>query len=204
MLPRDARKALIGGLALALAACGGAGSFVWIDDVPLTEIVEPARREYVIASGDVLAIRVYNQEAISARCRVRSDGRIAIPLAGEIDAVGRRPVELAKEIEAQLKPFVVAPAVVVSVEEMQPLQISVLGEVMRPGVFPMEPGSGVLQALALAGGTTRFAHQDRIFVLRRRLAQPPLRIRFTYKDLAGGTGRGATFSLAPGDVVTVE
>lgn len=201
MLPRDR---FIVALAATLAGCAPIGPYVWIDDIPATEIAEPTRRDYVINAGDVLTIRVYNQDAISSRARVRPDGRIAVPLAGEVDAVGRRPIELAKEIEAQLKPFVVAPAVTVSVDEVQPVQVSVLGEVARPGVYPIEPGSGVLQALALAGGKTRFAAADRIFVLRRRLADAPLRIRFTYDQLRAGAGKAATFTLAPGDVVSVE
>ncbi len=188
----------------ALAGCAAVGPYVWVDDVPPAEVAEPARRDYTINTGDLLMIRVYNQDAISTRTRVRPDGKIAVPLAGEVDAVGRRPVELAKEIEAQLKPFVVAPAVVVSVDEVQAVQVSVLGEVTRPGVFPIEPGVGVLQALALAGGITRFAHPDRIFVLRKRLAEAPLRIRFTYEMLSSGSPRASSFVLLPGDIVTVE
>lgn len=209
MLPRDRSARRGRALALSLAAlllpgCVPIGPYVWVDDVPSTEVAEPSRRDYVINTGDVLAIRVYNQDAISTRARVRPDGRIAVPLAGEVDAVGRRPIELAKEIEAQLKPFVVAPVVVVSVDEVQPLQVSVLGEVERAGVYPIEPGAGVLQALALAGGMTRFAHRDRIFVLRKRLTDAPLRIRFTYEQLSSGTGRAPLFTLVSGDVVSVE
>ena len=198
------RTARAASAALALSGCAAIGPYVWIDDVPLTDIAEPSRRDYAINTGDLLSIRVYNQDAISTRARVRPDGRIAVPLAGEVDAVGRRPLELAKEIEAQLKPFVVAPAVVVSVDEVQPVQVSVLGEVTRPGVFPIEQGAGVLQALALAGGTTRFARRDRIFVLRKRLAEAPLRVRFTYEQLSGGSPRASSFTLVSGDVVSVE
>lgn len=189
--------------AALLAACGSAGSYTWVDDVPKTEIAGPTQGDYVIGSGDLLAIRVYNQEALSTRGRVRPDGKIGVPLAGEIEAQGRRPQDLAREIEAHLKPFVLAPAVIVSVEEIRPLQVSILGEVARPGVVSLEPGAGVLQALASAGGTTDFADRERIFVLRKRPAQPPLRIRFSYSQLAGG-GSGATFALVNGDVVMVE
>lgn len=82
------------------------------------------------------------------------------------------------------------------------MQISVLGEVARPGVFSLEPGAGVLEALASAGGATEFADRGRIFVLRRRGERPPLRIRFSWARLA--EGGGAAFALADGDVVMVE
>jgi polysaccharide export outer membrane protein len=191
-------------LGLSLTGCGGAAAYLWVDEVPLTEIADPAPRPYVIAAGDVLSIRVYNQDALSTRARVRPDGKIGVPLAGELDAAGRRPVDLAREVEAQLKPFVVAPAVVVSVEEVQPIQVAVLGEVTRPGVYALEPGAGVLQAIATAGGASDFADRERIFLLRKRPAQAPLRIRFTYAKLAGGEGRGAGLTLVAGDVLMLE
>jgi polysaccharide export outer membrane protein len=189
---------------LALAGCGASLPHVWVDQISQAEIGDTAGTDYVIARGDLLTIRVYGQDPISTHGRVRPDGKIAVPLAGELEAEGRRPADLAREIEARLKPFVVAPAVVIGVDEVQPIRISVLGEVARPGAFALEPRAGVLQALAIAGGTTEYADRERIFVIRRTPGKPPLRIRFSYADLAGGRGRAATFALATGDVVTVE
>ena len=191
-------------LSLVLTGCSGdIGSFTWVDEVPRAEIAAAAAGDYLIAEGDLLNVRVYNQDALSTRGRVRPDGRIGVPLAGEIEALGRRPADLAKELEARLKPFILAPAVVVGVEEIQPIRITVLGEVGHPGVFLVEPGAGVLQALASAGGTTEFADRDRIFVIRRRPAKEPLKIRFSYARLYNGA-RAPAFALATGDVVTVE
>jgi polysaccharide export outer membrane protein len=76
--------------------------------------------------------------------------------------------------------------------------------VNRPGSYVAEPGSGVLQALALGGGLTEFAHEDRLFVLRRAVGGSPSRIRFTYEGLTQGAGKGAAFSLRSGDVVVAE
>lgn len=189
---------------IAIAGCGAAGEYVWVDQVPRTEIADAPPGDYVIASGDVLMVRVYNQDAISTRARVRPDGRIGVPLAGEIEALGRRPADLAKEIEARLKPFVVAPAVTIAVEEVQAVRVSVIGEVARPGTYALEPRAGVLDALAGAGGVSEFADRDRIFVLRKRAGKPPMRVRFSYARLAAGEGRAAAFVLIAGDVVTVE
>jgi polysaccharide export outer membrane protein len=190
--------------ALSLPGCGYAGPYVWVDDASRAELGDAAGRDYVIAGGDLLAVRVYNQEALSIRGRVRPDGRIAVPLAGEVEALGRRPADLARELEARLKSFVVAPAVVVAVEEVQPIRISVIGEVAHPGVFTLDADAGVLQALAMAGGATEYADRERIFVIRRVHAKAPVRIRFSYARLLGGSARAAAFVLAPGDVVAVE
>lgn len=204
MRTRECFRRLILLAALPLAGCAHTDAYVWVDEVPTSQIAAPSPGDYVIASGDVLAIRVYNQDGLSTRGRVRPDGKIGVPLAGEIDALGKRPADVAKDIEAHLKPFFVAPAVIVAVEEIQPLQISVLGEVAHPGAFSLTPGAGVLQALAIAGGTTEFADRERIFVIRKRTIGPPLRIRFSYEQTTRGAGSGVSFQLLSGDVVTVE
>lgn len=189
--------------ALVLTACGATTTQVWVDEVSSAELGEAAAGDYLIATGDLLAVRVYEQDAVSTRGRVRPDGKISVPLAGEVRALRRRPAELAREIEALLKPFVRAPTVSVIVEEIQPVRVSVLGEVARPGVFVLDPGAGVLQALASAGGTTEFAASDRIFVVRRMSGGAPIRIRFSLAKLTGDS-RAAGFMLTQGDVVMVE
>jgi polysaccharide export outer membrane protein len=187
----------------AFTGCGTSLPYVWVEQLPKAEIAEGSR-EYVIAAGDTLTVRVYNQDGVTTRVRVRPDGRFAVPLAGEVEAEGRRPVDLAREIEAKLKPFLVAPAVAVGVDEVQPARVSVLGEVARPGVYPVESRGGVLDAVAAAGGLTEFADRDRIFLVRKRPGRPPLRVRFTFAQLTGGSARAAAFTVAPGDVVAVE
>jgi polysaccharide export outer membrane protein len=192
------------GATLAMPACGPSLAHVWIDDLSPTIVAEAPSGEYVIGSGDMLAIRVYEQESVSTRGRVRPDGKLTIPLAGEVDTLGKRPTDLAKEIEARLKPFVRTPTVTVIIEESQPIRVSVLGEVAHPGVFVLEPGAGVLQALASAGGTNDYASRDRIFVIRRMPGEGPIRIRFSQSKLMGESRRAATFALVSGDVVMVE
>jgi polysaccharide export outer membrane protein len=203
-LERTLRALVAVGLAFGLAACATTGTYVWAEDVPLRELTDSGERAYVIARGDVLAVRVYNQDALSMRGRVRPDGKIVVPLVGELDVVGRRPIELASELEARLRPYVVAPAVAVFVEEFEPVPVVVLGEVARPGVFSLPAGANVLQAIATAGGTTEYADGERIFLLRKRAAQPALKIRLSYARLTNGEGRGAELTLQAGDVVLVE
>ena len=195
---------LAASLFTSLAVGCGAGAYVWVDQLGEAGNAAAPESSYSIAAGDLLNIRVYDQDAISTRCRVGPDGKIALPLAGEIEAQGQRPATLARNIEARLKPFIVAPSVAITIEEAQSVKISVVGEVSHPGVFVINPGAGVVQALALAGGITEFADRDSIFVLRVRPAKAPLRIRLTYADLTRGTGRGPTFPLQAGDTVVAE
>jgi polysaccharide export outer membrane protein len=181
------------------------GDYVWADD--LSEPAHPADAEYVIAPGDVLGVRVFNQEGMSGRARVRPDGKISLPFVNDVEAGGQTPAALARRLQSRLKEFINNPVVTVSLEEAGPIQVSVLGEVAHPGVFPVQSGANVLQALAAAGSLTPFASRDRIFVLRKTppgSKVPLVRVRFTYQKLAHAEGRSAAFRLRDGDVVVVE
>jgi polysaccharide export outer membrane protein len=161
--------------------------------------------EYVIAPGDILNVRVFQQEALSARTRVRADGRISLPLVNDWMAAGKTPVLLATELKQHLKGFINLPEVTVALEDPRPLSVSIIGEVVRPGPAVLESASaGVLNALAAAGGFTQFAHRDGIFVLRPRVGEAPVRIRFVYEALTRAEGRASAFRLLSGDVIVVE
>lgn len=204
MLRASMTKTLVT-LALALGFATGCyrpgGAFMTVDEyVPPVSV-----GEYVIMPGDTLSVRVFQQEAMSSRVKVRADGRVSLPLVNDWMAAGKTPKALAGELQVQLKDFINTPVVTVSVEETRPLSVSILGEVTRPGVVVLEAGSGVLTALSAAGGFTDFAHKDGIFVLRSRPGEAtPARIRFTWDTLTSGEGKAATFRLLPGDVVVVE
>jgi polysaccharide export outer membrane protein len=191
-------------VAALLAACGMAcaspGKYVWADDYP--DNVMDNEKAYAIAPGDVIQIRVFNQEQLSTRGKVRADGKISLPLLNDVVAAGMTPVELANSLQGRLKDFVKSPLVTVSLEETRPLTVYVGGEVAKPGVYPLDIGGGVLQSIVNAGGLTQNASYDRIFVLRQ--GSPPVRIRFTYNALVHLIGRAAVFKLRPGDVVVVE
>jgi polysaccharide export outer membrane protein len=150
----------------------------------------------------VIGVRVVNQEGMSTRARVRTDGRIALPLLGDIEVRGKRVASLRSELEARYKEFIVAPSVTINIEETAPVLVSVLGEVSRPGVIQMDPSGGLAQALAGAGGLTDYASRDRIFVVRG--GDKPMRVRFTFDELTGGDATAGRFTLRRGDVVVVE
>jgi polysaccharide export outer membrane protein len=179
-----------------LAGCGGA-PYVWVDELPQ----QGSSDEYVITSGDLVNIRVFNQESLSTRARVRSDGRLAVPMIGDVELRGRPPAAVSKEVAARLKEYVVSPVVTVTLEEPQSTAVSVLGEVARPGNYPLDTSPGVLQAIAAAGGLTDYASRDGIFVVRRAAGK---RIRFAFSSLVQGETRASAFRLRAGDVVVVE
>jgi polysaccharide export outer membrane protein len=188
------------GLVVALGACAGPGQFIWISDLPASAIGEGS--EYTIRDGDTLEVRVYGQDQLTTHARVRSDGRIAMLFVGDVDVRGKHPSALKTELEARLKDYVNGPVVSVNVVESQLITVSVLGEVGRAGVFPVDPRVTLAQILALAGGLTDYATRDRIFVVRA--APTPMRVRFKYNDVSRGEARTAAFALHQGDLVVVE
>ena len=191
--------------ALALAGCAETGRYVWVDDYQGT-ISPPVNRAYAIVPGDLLSIRVLNHDVVSARARVRTDGRISLPVLNDCDAAGLSPTALRERITEKLRAYFKDPIVSVILEEPHPFTVSVLGEVARPGVYALEPDSpGVLQGLASAGGLSQYAHLDRIFVIRSEAqGRPPTRIRFDYQMLSRAEGKSGTFRLQRGDLLVVE
>lgn len=190
-------------LGLALAACATAREpFVWADKYATAGA---PTADYLIAPGDLVSVQVWDNEKLSTRARVRSDGRISMPLLGDVAVARKSPAQAAGDVERELKDrkFVVAPRVNLLVEEITPLTVSVLGAVSRAGAYSLaQAGGGVADAIAAAGGLTDFAHKDRIFVIRR--TPEPVRIRFTFGALTSQTGRAAAFRVQSGDVVVVE
>jgi polysaccharide export outer membrane protein len=191
--------------ALAGAACTSIGEFVWADSYQAA--VRP-EGEYLIAAGDVLNVRVYGQDNMSGRVKVRSDGRISLPFVNDQQVTGMTPAALGRLLQTQYKAYVNGPVVTVSVEEQRAIQVSVIGEVAKPGIYRIEPGQGVLHGVAQAGGLTQFASRDRIFVVRRAPTQvDPLhqvRIRFKWQSLVHAEGSATSFQLADGDVLVAE
>jgi polysaccharide export outer membrane protein len=191
------------GLVLILASCKTTGEYVSADSLPASTAA--SNSTYVLQAGDTISIRVWNQDAITTKARVRPDGKVSVPLVDDVEAAGATPTELARRIQARLKDFIVNPVVTVSLEEPRPLVVAVLGEVARPGNYALEAGSGVLQALAVAGGMTPFADRDGIVVIRQKAdGSGTLRIRFAYSALTQAKGKSSAFRLQGGDVVVVE
>jgi polysaccharide export outer membrane protein len=193
------RAAALAFVSLA-AACSGPGHFVWFDQLPQDKLM--AGNEYFIEVGDVVSIRVLGHDEMTVKERVRPDGRVALLLIGEVAVAGKRPGSLRAELEGRLKDFIVSPSVVVNVDEARPPTVLLLGEVTRPGGYPLEDDLRLAHALALGGGLTEYASRSSIYVVRNR--PTPIRIRFTYEAVSRNVGQAGDFQLHAGDIVEVE
>lgn len=190
-------------LMAALTSCAAnPGEYVWVQQYPGQGAGRQNEADYLIGTGDSLTVRVYEQESITTRARVRADGKISVALVGDVAVAGKRPSEVAAEVALKLKQYIKDPSVTVILEEVRPISVAVIGEVAHPGLFQLDGSSGVLEALAAAGGPTDFADRDLVFVIRRRTS--PQRIRFTYKALLRGDPSSMAFTLRAGDTVVVE
>ncbi len=194
-------RLLISLLFLSAVGCASEGPFTWADQMPSNRV--RLESNSAIQEGDLLNVRVWNQDGLSGRVRVRPDGKISLLFINEIDAAGKSPAQLSKEIEYRLENYFAKPIVSIAVEESKPISIAVLGEVTHPGSYALTDSASVLQALASAGGLTDFARTDRIFVLRRTHGTVD-RIRFTFNSLTGTSGLSPLFELRAGDVLVVE
>jgi polysaccharide export outer membrane protein len=186
---------------LACVGCTDLGQYVWVQDYREAKAA-PADNTYVLAAGDVISIRVYDQEGMSAKGRIRSDGKISLPFLKDVQAEGYTPAVLAEQLEARLKDYVNKPRVTVSVDDQRLLTISIVGDVAHQGPITVPTDSGLLTALAAAGGLTELAHRDRIFVVRND--PKPIRIRFKWEELRHAVGEAAAFRLRAGDTIVVE
>src|SRR5260370_34400827 len=158
---------------------------------------------YIIGRGDLLAINVWNEPEVTGKVPVRTDGKISIPLAGEIQASGLTPDSLQATISKTLNEFVKEPTVTVVVEEMNSRQFNVLGEVQHPGSFPLIRPTRVLDALAQAGGFRDFAKVKKIYVLRRSPTGGSVKLPFNYKRVTQGENIQDDVELQAGDTVIV-
>jgi polysaccharide biosynthesis/export protein len=167
------------------------------------ESVEPVA--YAINPGDVLSVYVWNEENVSQKeVLVRPDGRISIPIVGEIVVAGKPIVQVKEELSARLATILLdKPVVTVSLVQLSGNTVFVLGKVARPGQFIILGKLDVTQALALAGGTTTFAKEGDIKILRRDQNGAQKAISFDYGKIESGKNLEENILIKSGDVVMV-
>jgi polysaccharide export outer membrane protein len=158
---------------------------------------------YVIGEADVLSINVWKEADISRSVPVRSDGRISLPLAGEIQAAGQTPLQLEQQIASKLKNYIAEPEVTVMVQQSNSQKFNILGQVAKPGSFPLNNSMTVLDAIALAGGFRDFAKQKSIYVLRQKPGGGETRIPFNYKSVIAGKTSSQNIQLQARDTIVV-
>jgi polysaccharide export outer membrane protein len=156
--------------------------------------------DYRLVPGDKLRIEVYKDTQLSQSLQVRPDGKITLPLVGDIPASGRTSNELRDSIATSLKEYIANPVVTVIVVETIPPVIYVVGEVNSPGPQPLTGQVSVLQALSAAGGFKDFAKTKDIRI-QRKTSSGQTTLHFNYKDAINGHGK--TIYLQPGDTIIV-
>lgn len=157
---------------------------------------------YVIGAQDILDISVWKEPDVSRVVPVRPDGKISLPLLNDVQAAGLTPAQLAAQVTESLKKYVTNPQVTVIVTTINSQRVYILGEVTRPGAFPLLPGMSVLQALSSAGGFTQFAKVKSIFV-RRMEDGKEVKYPFNYKDVINGKKPEQDILLKAGDTIVV-
>jgi len=186
-----------------LAAGAGAGPARAASDPDKKPQPQPpgaTAREYRLGPGDKLRIEVYKDPQLSQSLQVRPDGKITLPLIGDLEASGRTSIELRDTIATALKEYVTNPVVTVIVVEALASQIFVMGEVGKAGSVPLHGPTTILQALAMAGGFKEFANTKDVRVLRPS-AGGVQTIRFNYRDAVNGDIK--PLYLQAGDTVIV-
>jgi polysaccharide export outer membrane protein len=158
---------------------------------------------FVIGNDDHLAINVWKEPDLTRSLPVRSDGKISLPLVGEVQATGRTPLQLEEEISSRLKSYITDPEVTVIVEQINSQKFNILGQVAKPGSYPLAAATTVLDAIAAAGGFRDFAKQKNIYILRQVAGGRETRIGFNYKDVIKGKNPGQNIKLEPHDTVVV-
>jgi len=158
---------------------------------------------YVIGNDDLLAISVWKEPDLTRSIPVRSDGKISLPLIGEMQASGKTPQHLEEEISEKLKGFITAPEVTVIVEKINSKKFNIIGQILKPGSYSLTQASTIMDAIALAGGFRDFAKKTGVYVLRKGSNGAETRFPFNYKDFAKGKNPSQNIALEPNDTIIV-
>ena len=200
------KVAVLLGIALwsvaALAQTGTAGAASdKSGDSPASTQGSGAPADYVIGADDTLHISVWKEPDLSETLPVRPDGKISMPLLGDVEAAGLTPTALGDSIKEKLKKYISDPRVTVVVTAMNSQRIFVSGEVNHPGAVNLLPHMTMLQALASAG-FTQFANVKGIYLLRNENGKQ-VKLPFNYKEVVKGNHPEQNIQLKPGDTIVV-
>ena len=169
---------------------------------PLTSVSLPAAGpQYKLGPEDQIRVSVWENAQLTLDLVVRPDGKISMPLIQDVTAEGQTAAELATQIQQKLTAFVKEPQVSVIVLQINAPKFYVIGNVVRPGTFPLRGETSVLQALSLAGGFTQFASLKSIKLIRNAGGKQEVR-KINYYDVIGVGGEG-NYLLKSGDTIVV-
>ena len=158
---------------------------------------------FVIGDDDVLAINVWKDQDLTKQVTVRTDGKISLPLIGDIQAAGRTPLQLETDLADRLKSYMTDPQVTVIVQEIHSLKFNILGEVTKPGSYQLTAGTTIVDAIAVAGGFKDFAKKKGVYVLRPNASGGESHYDFNYQDFIKGKNTKQNIELKSRDTVVV-
>lgn len=167
-----------------------------------TGIVSAGGEEYVIGIDDVLNVVVWRNEAFTRTVRVRPDGKITLPLLNDIKAAGLTPSSLRRVITDSLTEYLDSPRVSIIVQEINSSTVTILGEVKKPGVYPLRAHMTMFDAVAVAEGFSDFASPNQIVILRKN-SKGITRIKIRYFDAVKGSVDIRELMLQTGDTILV-
>jgi polysaccharide export outer membrane protein len=170
---------------------------------PEGPVLTPATlASYRLQPGDLITVSVWKETDLTTEVLVRPDGGFSFPLAGEVNAVGKTVDEVRSLLADRLKRFIPNPVVTVAIKTIGGNRIFVVGKVMHAGDFAFSSPLDVMQAIAVAGGTTPYAAINDIVILRRQNGQQQA-LHFHYSDVARGRELAQNIQLQSGDTVVV-
>ena len=185
-----------------LVACGSA-----LPNYDYSKEPDPRNHELVLGVGDVISINVWEQKDLSTDATIRPDGTITMPLVGDLHAAGSTPSQLKTQIKALLGNYVklgTENEITVAVKAWRSYRFTIQGEVGKPGVYPSDQYVNVGEAIAMAGGLTRFARRDSIELIRTDPKTGTERkIPLDYDAFASGKRPDMDIWILPGDYIYV-
>ena len=161
-----------------------------------------APENYVFGQGDVLEVFVWRNEQLSREVVVRPDGKISLPLIQDIQAEGLRVLQLKERISGRFKDYVQNPTVTIIVKQINSYKVSVLGRVLRPGVYPITGDTTLVEAISMAGGFTEWANKRKITVIRDE-GDKKKKFRVNYKKIISGKDPSQNIILQRDDTIVV-
>lgn len=193
-------------IALSLLALG----FLGVSSAGTAQVVirseDDPPNAYAIGVGDVIEISVWKSPELSVSVPVRPDGRVSVPLLGDIQAAGMTPLALKEQLSQDFRKYVTAPEVSVVIKEINSRKVFVTGEVKTPGAYDLQPRTKLMQVLSLAGGLTPYA-RGKVIVLRDNRESkdqgggPDKRYEIDIKSIISGKRPQDNIILQPGDTL---
>jgi polysaccharide biosynthesis/export protein len=190
---------IIFGLALSGPAICSAQTTANQPDSKKTAAVDPS---YIIGPADILEIQVWKEPDFSRQALVRPDGKITLPLVGDLHVSGMTTMALKELLTDKLKDYIEGPEVTVILVESHSKNFYIIGKVTQPGTYPLMKDMTVLQAISLAGGLGEWADADSIRIIRKSGGKEKV-LHFDYKKVISGKNLEQNIVLQPNDTIVV-